>query len=73
MNRSFPPMPADPLDQAREMFDKAIEAGFLSMNKDKPNYAGNYMFMGISKEERPKAMFKESNLRCYVCFPIELL
>lgn len=72
-DQSFQPMPRDPMELAKEIFDKAIAAGFLSNDVGKNNYAGLFMFMGISNEHTPRVQFKHRDLRCYVLIPAELL
>lgn len=54
-------------------FNMALRAGFLSDNKDARNYAGNFMFMGITNENNPRVQFKHIALRSYVLIPLELL
>lgn len=52
------------------VFEKAISCGFFSLDKHAPNFAANYMFMGIREGE---AHFKHINLRNYVKFSVKLL
>lgn len=53
-----------PERQADEAFDDAIEAGRLSADEDAPNYAGNYMFMGVGRHG--KDLFKHIMSREYL-------
>lgn len=52
------------------VFEKVVSCGFFSLDKNAPNYAANYMFMGIREGE---AHFKHLNLRNYVKFSVALL
>jgi len=47
---------------AERAFNLAIEEGRLSEDKDAPNYAGNYMYMG---QGQGKALFKNIETRRY--------
>jgi hypothetical protein len=46
-----------------ESFDKAIEEGRLSADRDAANYAGNYMYMG---HVEGVAQFKHIDTRIYL-------
>jgi hypothetical protein len=60
------PSCGEPDDESRTEFDKAIKEGRLSADKSHPNYAGNYMFMGI---HGGAAMFKHRTTRDYLPTP----
>jgi len=46
-----------------EAFTKAIKEGRLSKDQNHKNYAGNYMYMGVSGG---KDLFKHINTREYI-------
>lgn len=58
------------LTQSQVWFKKAIAAGFLSEDKSKMNYVGNYMYMGMSNN---KIGFKHGMLRVYINIDVNLL
>ncbi|KKN12810.1 hypothetical protein LCGC14_1012840 [marine sediment metagenome] len=49
---------------AQFQFEQAIKDGRLSNNPKDEKYAGNYMYMGKSKDGYP--MFKNINTRKYI-------
>lgn len=49
--------------QADAAFDKAIKDGHLSLDESAANYAGDYMFMGVSQDSEHKNVFKHRNTR----------
>ena len=51
-------------DAARVAFDKAIKEGRLSDNKNKWNYAGDFMYMGVGAGSVD--LFKHRETRNYI-------
>ena len=57
MNKpKFPPMPPDPLDEARKYRDLAIATGVLSNDSKQRNYYGRFLYKGVKDG---KAQFKD--------------
>ena len=54
---------APALNDSDECFDKAIDCGKLSVDKNAPNYAGNYMYMGT---RNGTDLFKNIDTRKYL-------
>lgn len=51
-------------------FKKAIKTFLLSSNPDKPNYAGNYMYMcNDVKNDKSVMLFKHIDTREYLFVP----
>ena len=53
---------------AQEVFEAAIQSGYLSARPGMHHYAGNWMYM--SDDENGHAMFKNINTREYKHFPV---
>jgi hypothetical protein len=49
---------------AQEAFAAAIEDDLLSVDRESPFYAGNYMFMGLDESKR--ILFKNISTREYL-------
>jgi hypothetical protein len=54
----------------RLIFERAVAAGFLSLDKNAKNYAGAFMYMGIHNNA---AALKHINLRTYLTISLDLL
>lgn len=55
----------DPQTEANVAFDIAIRQGRLSADARQPNYAGNYMYMGFTRDGKNDA-FKHRLTREYL-------
>lgn len=47
-------------------FKSAIEDGILSDDESADNYAGNYMYMGVTRDDAHKDAFKHIVTRRYI-------
>lgn len=65
-NENFKAQHSDNQRQADRAFERAINDGILSDDCKAANYAGNYMFMGVSQDSAHKNAFKNRNTRQYI-------
>lgn len=65
-NETMKSLHFDNQKQADRAFERAINDGILSDDVKATNYAGNYMFMGVSQDSAHKNAFKNRNTRQYI-------